>query len=306
MTVKSAKKVWMNGRYVNWENAKVHILTHALHYGTAIFEGIRCYDTLSGPAVFRMKDHYERLAGGAKTYQFELDYSVDQLCKITKELIRKNNLKSCYIRPICYVGYKTIGLDIREAPFELAVITIPFGKYYGKKSETGISCKLSSWKRIDTEILSPHVKASANYMNSILARKEATDSGYDEAIMLNGQGRVAEGSAENLFIVENGVLVTPPVYEQVLKGITRESVMEIAREMGIPVVERPLLRDELYTAEEVFLTGTAAEITPVAEIDKRKITKGKGPITRELHNAFFKIVQGKDERFMKWLDHVNQ
>ena len=302
--VLEADKVWMNGKYVKWKDAHVPILTHALHYATAIFEGMRCYETKGGSAVFRMKDHYERFVDGTKTYQFKMKYSVSQLSKATKELIRKNKLKSCYIRPICYVGYKTIGVDIRGAPFETAIIAVPFGKYYGKKAETGISCKISSWKRINTEILSPHVKASANYLNSVLARKEATDSGYDEAIMLNEQGRVAEGSGENLFIVEDGVLVTPPVYESVLKGITRISIMEIAKEMGIPVVERPLLRDELYTADEVFLTGTAAEITPVAGIDKRRISNGAGPITKELHTAFFNIVQGKDERYVKWLDYV--
>jgi branched-chain amino acid aminotransferase len=237
---------------------------------------------------------------------FEMDYSVDQLRKITKELIRKNKVRSCYIRPICYVGYKSIGIDVRGAPFELAIIPVPFGKYFGKKFETGITCKVSSWKRISSEILSPHVKASANYMNSVLAKREATNSGYDEAIMLTEQGRVSEGSGENLFIVENGVLVTPPVYDAVLKGITRQSLMEMAEEMGIPVQERTLLRDELYTADEVFLTGTAAEITPVVSIDKRIVTKGPGPITKELRGAFFNVVAGKDERFVKWLDYVNE
>ena len=215
-------------------------------------------------------------------------------------------MKSCYIRPICFVGYKSIGIDVRGAPFETAVIAVPFGKYFGKKFETGISCKVSSWKRISSEILSPHVKASANYMNSVLAKREATNSGYDEAIMLTEQGRVSEGSGENIFIVEDGVLVTPPVYDAVLKGITRQSLMEIAEEMGIPVKERTLLRDELYTADEVFLTGTAAEITPVVNIDQRKISKGPGPITKELRNAFFNVVEGRDERYLKWLDFVNE
>lgn len=304
MKLKPLKKIWMNGKYVSWKDANVHILTHALHYGTAIFEGMRCYETVNGPAVFRMGDHYERLLHGIKTYEFEIKYDEEQLGKITKELIRKNNVKSCYIRPICYIGYGTIGIDVSNAPYEIAIIPVPFGKYFGDKFNTGISCKISSWKRISTEILSPHVKASANYLNSVLAKREAKESGYDEAIMLTESGRVSEGSGENLFIVENGKLVTPPVFDGVLKGITRHSIMEIAREMGIPVEERPLLRDELYTADEVFLTGTAAEVTPVVNIDKRKISKGPGPLTKELRSSFFTIVSGKDERFAKWLDYV--
>ncbi len=306
MQLKPLKKIWINGRYVNWKDGKVHLLTHALHYGTAIFEGMRCYNTHYGPAVFRMRDHYERLHHGIKSYEFEIKYSVNELRKITKDLIRKNRVKSCYIRPICYVGYKTIGIDVRGAPYDLAIIPVPFGKYFGEKSATGISCKISSWKRISSDILSPHVKASANYLNSVLAKREATDSGFDEAIMLTERGRVSEGSGENIFIVENGELVTPPLYDGVLKGITRESIMEMAREMGIPVKERSLLRDEVYTADEVFLTGTAAEITPVLSVDKRKISKGPGPITKELHSTFFNIVEGKDERFLKWLDFVDR
>ncbi len=303
MKLEPVKYIWMNGRYVSWKDAKIHILTHALHYGTGIFEGIRCYETQNGPAVFRMKDHFDRLFHGIKSYQFRIDYTNRQLCDITKELIRKNKLKSGYIRPLCYVGYKTIGIDIRGAPFDLAIIALPFGKYF-ENFDKGITCKISSWKRIDTEILSPHVKATANYMNSVLAKKEATNSGFDEAIMLNEQGRVSEGSGENLFIVEEGKLVTPPLYEQVLKGITRESIMTIATDLGIPVIERPLLRDELYTADEVFLTGTAAEVTPVSEIDKRKISKGAGPITKKLQKEFFSIVEGKNEKYSKWLDYV--
>jgi branched-chain amino acid aminotransferase len=304
MKLKPLKKIWMNGKYVSWKDANVHILTHAIHYGTAIFEGMRCYETVNGPAVFRMRDHYHRLLHGIKSYEFRIRYTEEQLGKITKELLRKNKVKSCYIRPICYIGYGTIGIDVTKAPYEIAIVPIPFGRYFGDKFDTGISCKISSWKRINSEILSPHVKASANYLNSVLAKREAKESGYDEAIMLTENGRVSEGSGENLFIVENGVLVTPPVFDGVLKGITRESIMEIAREMGIPVTERPLLRDELYTADEVFMTGTAAEVTPVVNIDKRVISKGPGPITKELRSAFFAIVSGKDERFTKWLDYV--
>ncbi len=306
MKLRPLKKIWINGRYVDWKGAKIHLLTHALHYGTAIFEGMRCYDTAHGPAVFRMREHYERLLHGIKSYEFEIGYSVNQMRKITKDLIKKNRVRSCYIRPICYVGYKTIGIDVRGAPYDFAIIPVPFGKYFGEKFETGITCKISSWNRISADILSPHVKASANYLNSVLAKREATDSGYDEAIMLTEEGHVSEGSGENIFIVEDGELSTPPLYDGVLKGITRQSVIELAQEMDIPVKERPLLRDELYTADEVFLTGTAAEITPVIGIDKRKISGGPGPLTKELRTAFFNVVAGRDERFLKWLDFVNK
>ncbi len=297
-------KIWMNGKFVNWKDAKVHVLTHALHYGTAIFEGMRCYETTNGPAIFRMKDHYKRLAQGIQSYQFKLDYDIDELRTITKKLIRKNKLKSCYIRPIVYVGYKSIGIDIRGAPFEIAIIPVKLGKYFGKKSETGISCQVSSWKRISSTILSPHVKASANYLNSVLAKREAVDAGYDEAILLSEEGHVSEGSGENVFIVQKGELITPPLYDGVLAGVTRETIMELGKEMGLVVKERSILRDELYTAEEVFLCGTAAEITPVRNIDRRELGK-PGPITRELVENFFNIVKGKDDRFVKWLDFVN-
>jgi branched-chain amino acid aminotransferase len=304
MALRPLKKIWLNGKFVDWRNAKIHVLTHALHYGTAIFEGMRCYDAKGGPAVFRMKDHYKRLVDGTKSYQFELGHGVKELCSITKELVRKNGIRSCYIRPICFAGYGTIGINVKGVPFELAIIPVDMGKYFGDKAERGITCEISSWKRISTTILSPHVKASANYLNSVLAKREAINAGYDEAIMLSEEGHVSEGTGENLFIVENGELVTPPLYDGVLAGITRESLMQLAREMGITVRERSILRDELYTASEVFLCGTAAEITPVVSIDKRKVSKGPGPITKDLREAFFNIVTGKDERFIGWLDYV--
>jgi branched-chain amino acid aminotransferase len=303
--MKGLSKIWLNGRFVNWQDAKIHVLTHGLHYGTAIFEGMRCYNTIHGPAVFRMKDHYTRMLHGIKTYEFDIPHDCNELCQITKELIIRNKVKSCYIRPICYVGNKGIGIDITDAPFEFAIIPVPFGKYFGSKATVGITCGVSSWQRISATILSPHVKASANYLNSVLAKKEAVNDGFDEAIMLNEAGRVTEGTGENLFIIEEGKLVTPPLYDGVLAGITRDSVMDIAREMDITVEERPLLRDELYTADEVFLAGTAAEITPVICIDKKCVGTGKpGKLTKELQSSFFSIVTGRDERFVKWLDFV--
>lgn len=304
--MKALHTIWMNGRYVAWKDAKVHVLTHALHYGTAIFEGMRCYSTARGPAVFRMKDHYQRLLEGTKAYQFEIKYALDQLRRATKELIRRNRVKECYIRPICYVAYGNIGINITGMPFGMAIIPLDMGRYFGAKAEHGISCEVSSWERISAATLSPHVKASANYLNSVLAKREAVNAGYDEAIMLSEAGHVSEGTGENIFLVDNGELVTPPLHDGILAGVTRQSIMEIAAEEGIRVAERSILRDELYNADEVFMCGTAAEITPVLSIDRRRIGKGPGPVTRQLREAFFNIVHGRDERFVRWLDFVNE
>ena len=304
--MQKAKKVWMSGKFVDWDKANVHVLTHALHYGSAIFEGIRCYNTPDGPAVFRMKDHLQRLANGTKSYQFELNYSIDTMSEVIKNLIKINKLKSCYIRPICYIGYHSIGLDTTGAPYELSIIAIPFGKYFGDKADKGINCSVSSWRRMKSTILSPHVKASANYLNSILAKKEALQEGFDEAIMLSDEGHVSEGTGENIFLVKDGELHTPPLHDAVLAGITRNSLITLAKESDIPVFERSILRDELYTADEVFLSGTAAEITPVNQVDHRKISDGPGPVTKKLKNMFFNIVNGKDERYTNWLEYVDK
>ncbi len=302
--MKELSKIWMHGKFVDWKDAKIHVLTHGLHYGTAIFEGMRCYDTPNGPAIFRMDDHFSRFFQGVKSYQFEVKYTKEQLKGVTRELIRKNKVRSCYIRPIGYVGYSSIGITTVDKPFDVSIIPVDMGKYFGPKAERGISCCVSSWRRISANILSPHVKASANYMNSVLAKHEATNSGYDEAVMLTQEGHVSEGTGENVFIVQNGVLVTPPLYDGVLAGITRQTIMELAYEMGIPVRERPILRDELYSADEMFLCGTAAEITPVLDVDRRKISEDPGPITKMMRETFFDVARGKDERFIRWLDFV--
>jgi branched-chain amino acid aminotransferase len=304
--MKPLSKIWMDGKFVNWNDAKIHILTHGLHYGTAIFEGMRCYETKNGPAVFRMVDHYKRFFQGAESYQFKINYTLGQLMSATKELVRRNNVKSCYLRPICYAGYSSIGLNILDKKFNLAIIPIDFSKYFGKKAEVGISCTISSWRRVSANILSPHVKASANYLNSALAKADALNAGYDEAIMLSQDGHVSEATGENVFVYRNGELVTPPLHDGVLAGITRETIFHLANEMGIPVRERSILRDELYTAEEIFLCGTAVEIAPVIDIDRRKIGNGKGPgeITKRIRETYFDVVTGRDERFIKWLDYV--
>jgi branched-chain amino acid aminotransferase len=303
--MKPLRKIWMNGKFVNWNDAKIHVLTHGLHYATAIFEGMRCYETPAGPAIFRMKDHYKRFYQGAKSYQFEINYSMDELMKATRELVRINKVKSCYIRPICYAGYSEIGISTQGKPFELSIIPIDFSKYFGKKADKGIRCMVSSWRRISTNVLSPHVKASANYLNSSLAKRDAVNAGYDEAIMLSHDGHVSEGTGENIFVVRNGELVTPPLHDGVLAGVTRQTVMELALELDMPVSERSILRDEIYTAEEMFLCGTAAEITPVLSVDQRQIGNEPGPITKCIRDAYFNVVQGKDERYLKWLDFVN-
>ncbi|MBD3210130.1 branched-chain amino acid transaminase [Candidatus Micrarchaeota archaeon] len=302
--MKTLKKIWMNGKFVDWKNAQLHVLTHGLHYGLAIFEGMRCYNTPKGPAVFRMRDHYQRLANGCKSYKFTLKYSIDQMCDITKKLIRMNKVRECYVRPIIFTGYSKIGLDPSGCPYHFAISAIPFGKYFGEKAENGITCGISSWRRMRGSVLSPHVKASANYLNSVIAKKEAIDEGYDEAIMMLENGHISEGTGENLFIVKDGVLATPPLHDGILAGLTRNSLIRLAGEMGIKVEERSMLRDELYTADEVFLCGTAAEVTPVVQIDHIPITTGPGIITSEIRDAFFKIVRGKDERFLEWLDFV--
>ncbi len=302
--MKPLKKIWMDGKFVNWKDAKVHVLTHGLHYATAIFEGMRCYDTPSGPAVFRMRDHYKRFFRGAKCYQFEINYTLEELMAATRELICRNGVRACYIRPICYVGYSEIGISTLGKPFQLSIIPVDFSKYFGKKAERGIRCMVSSWRRISANVLSPHVKATANYLNSALAKREAMNAGYDEAIMLSHDGLVSEGTGENIFIVENGELVTPPLHDGVLKGVTRQTVMELANELDIPVRERSILRDEVYNADEMFLCGTAAEITPVLSVDQRIVGKEPGPVTKAVREAYFNVVQGRDERYLKWLDFV--
>lgn len=306
--MKPLSKIWMDGKFVDWNKANVHILTHGLHYGTAIFEGMRCYETHNGPAIFRMKDHYKRLFKGARAYQFKINYDMDHLCKVTKELIRKNKVKNCYIRPICYIGYSSIGINMLDKPFSLAIVPVDFSKYFGKKAQSGIGCTISSWRRFSANILSPHVKASANYLNSALAKVDAINAGYDEAIMLSQDGHVSEGTGENIFIYRDDELLTPPLHDGVLAGITRNTVIKIGREMGLHVKERSILRDELYTADELFLCGTAAEITPVLNVDKRPLGDGKkpGPITEKIRKQFFDIVTGKNDKYSDWLDYVDE
>lgn len=299
-------KIWMNGRFVPFRQARVHVLTHALHYGTAIFEGIRCYATPQGPAVFRLRDHLARLYRGAKVYGIRIPYTIEKLERATLRLIKVNKTDRAYIRPIVYMGYKEIGLSMDRAPVDVAVIAVRFDRYFSSAQQRrGLRCRISTWTRQLQQALSPHVKASANYLNSTLAKMEAEREGYDEAIMLNHEGHVSEGTGENIFIARKGKLITPPFYDDILGGVTRESVIEMARDMELVVEEKSILRDELYTADEVFLTGTAAEILHVQSVDKIRIGNGKaGPITRALQEKFRRVVRGEDVRYRKWLTPV--
>ncbi len=304
--MKQADLIWMNGEFVAWEDAKVHVLTHGLHYGTGVFEGIRCYDTEIGPAVFRHKDHIDRLYKSAELYYMPIPYTPEQIRQATLELIGKNGMRSCYIRPIAYRGYGTMGLFPLDAPVDVTIAVWEWGAYLGDEGvRNGIRAKVSSWRRISNDSLIPHAKASGQYLNSILAKIESHKAGYEEAILLDDHGFVCEGSGENIYAVRDGVIVTPPQTAGILDGINRKAIIQIARDLGFEVVERDLARAELYLAEEVFLTGTAAELVPVREVDDHAVGTGKpGEITKAVQTAFHDALYGRTERYREWLDPV--
>lgn len=300
------EKIWMDGRFVDWDEAKIHVLTHALHYATAVFEGIRCYNTVKGPAVFRLKDHVNRLFNSAKMHMMKIPYSTEEITKAIKDTVKINKIKECYIRPIVYYGYAEMGLNPRKNPVNVAIAAWPWGTYLGEDGlKKGVRCKISSWVRIDTRTLPPLAKSTANYLNSVFAKLEALDCGYDEAILLNMAGQITEGPGENIFIVKDGCLVTPPRSSGALYGYTMDSVKELAADSSIPVIEREVIRDELLMADEAFFTGTAAELTPIREVDGRTIGSGSiGPITKRLQDRFFDVVRGKESKYEKWVDLV--
>jgi branched-chain amino acid aminotransferase len=305
--VNQADLIWLNGEFVAWEDAKVHVLTHGLHYGTGVFEGIRCYETEHGPAVFRHRDHLDRLERSARLYYMPMPYSGEQLREVTHELIARNGLRSCYIRPLVYRGYGQLGLNPLDLPVEVAIALWEWGAYLGEESKlSGIRAKVSSWRRISPDSLIPHAKASGQYLNSVLAKVESVKAGYDEAILLDDHGHVCEGSGENIYVVRDGQIVTPPQTASILDGINRKSIIVIARDLGYEVVERDLARAELYLADEVFLSGTAAELVPVREIDDHAIGGGEpGEITRVLQGAFEDALHGRTDRYHEWLDLVD-
>ena len=298
--------IWMNGEFVAWEDAQVHVLSHGLHYGTGVFEGIRCYETDSGPAVFRHKEHLERLANSAELYYLPLGYSTEEIRQATHELIRRNGLSSCYIRPLAFRGYGEMGLYAQSAPVDVIVAVWPWGAYLGDEGKRkGVRAKVSSWRRISPGGLIPHAKASGQYLNSILAKTEAAQSGYEEAILLDDDGLVCEGSGENIFILREGELVTPGHTNSILDGISRKSIIQIAEDLGYRVVERDIARAELYLAEEVFLCGTAAELVPVREIDGHELGD-PGEVTRMIQAKFEDALHGRAPEYAEWLDVVEQ
>jgi branched-chain amino acid aminotransferase len=304
--VEKSEWIWMNGEFVAWDSANVHVLSHGLHYGSGVFEGIRCYETESGPAVFRHREHLERLANSAELVYMQLPYETEEIRAATHELIRRNGLNSCYIRPIAFRGYGEMGLYAQTAPVDVAVAVWPWGSYLGEEGKRqGVRAKVSSWRRISPAGLIPHAKATGQYLNSILAKTETARAGYEEAIMLDERGFVCEGSGENIFLVRDGAIVTPPHAASILDGVSRRSVIQIARDLGYKVSERDLARAELYLAEEAFLCGTAAELVPVREIDDHSLGE-PGEITRVIQAKFEDALHGRAQEYAEWLDPVSQ
>ena len=300
----TADLIWLNGEFVAWEDAKVHVLTHALHYGTGVFEGIRAYETPNGTAIFRNQDHLDRLEKSAKLYYMDLPYTPGQLREVTHELINRNGFKSCYIRPLVWRGYGPMGLNPLDNPVEAMVAVWEWGAYLGEDGKrNGVRARVSSYRRISSESLIPHSKASGQYLNSVLAKIESVKAGYEEAILLDDNGYVCEGTGENVFVIKDGVIHTPGQADGILDGINRKSCIQIARDLGYEVIERNIARAELALADEVFLTGTAAELTPMREIDDIEIGP-PGPITREVQGVFEDALCGRDARYADWLDLV--
>jgi branched-chain amino acid aminotransferase len=306
MNVDPTDLIWMNGEFVAWEDAKVHVLTHGLHYGTGVFEGVRCYDTELGPAVFRNAEHVERLLKSAELYYMPVPYSAEELRAATLELVARNGMSSCYIRPIVYRGYGQMGLNPLDCEVSVSIAVWPWGAYLGADSATtGVRAKVSSWRRISSDSLIPHAKASGQYLNSVLAKIESVKAGYEESILLDSRGFVSEGTGENIFVVRDGVILTPPQTAGILDGINRKSILQIARDLGYEILERDLARAELYLADEVFMSGTAAELVPVCEIDDHAIGEGvSGAVTRAVQTVFLDALHGRDARYREWLDVV--
>ena len=304
--MKETGKIWMNGKLVPFKNAKVHVLTHALHYSTSIFEGIRCYDTPDGSAIFRLPEHVDRFFNSAKMYSMKMPYSKKKITDAIVNTVKANKLKQCYIRPLAYYGYGTMGLtptnnkvDVSISCWEWKMGESKAGKFSGAK------CKISKWIRIDSKSQPMQAKSAANYSNAALARMEALNAGYDEAIMLNNKGHVAEGSAENIFVVKNGKITTPPLDADILNGITRDSAIKLLKSNKIKVIEKNIKISDLLKADEIFMTGTAAEVKSVTRVDKTKIGNGKiGEVTKELQDSFMDTVMGKNKKFRSWLRFI--
>jgi branched-chain amino acid aminotransferase len=303
--IKKTDKIWMDGKFVAWNNAKIHVLTHTLHYGLGVFEGIRCYKTAGGPAIFRLDEHVKRLFNSAHIFMMEIPFTEKEIRNAIIETVRINGLKECYIRPLVYIGYGEMGLYPKGNPVNVAIAAWPWGAYLGDEGiEKGIRIKVSSFTRHHVNVDMTRGKVCGYYVNSQLAKKEAISCGFDEAVLLDTEGYVSEGSGENIFIVRNGRIKTTPL-TSILEGITRESIIRLAVDSGIAVEEERFTRDEIYIADEAFLTGTAAEVTPIREVDGRAIGDGgRGRVTKRLQTAFFDIVKGKNRKYESWLTRV--
>ena len=301
--MQATEKIWMNGQFVDWDDARVHVGAHGLHYGSGVFEGIRVYETPHGPAIFRLTDHLRRLENSARVLYMNLPYSIEELRSVCFELIDVNGLKECYLRPIAFFGYGELGVAATGNPVDVVIMSWPWGAYLGEEGmKQGIRAKISSWQRVGPNVI-PHVsKATGIYLNSMLAVTEANRAGYDEAILLTAEGYVADGSGENVFVVKDGAIYTPDLSASILQGITRDTVIQIAQDLGYSVVEKQLIRTDLYLADEVFMTGTAAEVTPLREVDDVEI--GVGPVTLELQEAYLETARGGSERWAQWLEYA--
>lgn len=308
MSFENVKWAWKNGDIVPWADATVHVSAHALHYGSGVFEGIRCYETASGPAVFRLREHLERFEASANAYGFEIPYSIRELTEATCELIERNGFTSCYVRPITFRGSGTLGLHPGKCPLETAIMAWPWASYLGAEGlENGVRITISPWRKFHSSMMPTTAKACGQYLNSILAVQDAFSRGYDEGLLLDKNGSLAEGSGENLFIIKDGRVTTNKADDSILMGITRDAAIEIARDLGFEVNEKSLELDDLLNADEALFTGTAAEITPIRQVDGTIIGEGKrGPVTKRIQDAFFEIVAGRDDRFAKWLHPVGQ
>jgi branched-chain amino acid aminotransferase len=304
--MRETNKIWMNGELVDWADATVHVGTHGLHYGSGVFEGMRSYETDRGAAIFRLRDHLERLADSAQLLAMELPYSVDELRTACWDLIGANELPSCYLRPIAFYGFGELGVSAKGNPVDVAIMSWPWGSYLGEEALAhGIRAKISSWQRIGPNVIPHTAKATGIYLNSMLATMEVRRAGYEEAILLTSDGYIADGPGENIFMVRDGVLYTPDLATSILPGITRDTIVQIAEDLGHRVVEKQLIRADLYLADEIFMCGTAAEVTPVREVDDQRIGSGSpGPVTLEIQEAYLDTVHGRSERWAQWLEHA--
>ena len=302
MAIEKSESIWHNGKLIPWDDAQIHVMSHVVNYGSSVFEGIRCYATATGPAIFRAQEHTQRLLDSARIYRIDVDYTREELVSAMVELVKNNGVWPCYMRPIVLRGYGEAGVNPFNSPTEVYICNYPWGKYLGTDAEQGVDACVSSWTRIAPNTLPAMAKSGANYMNSQLIKMEAIINGYVEGIALDANGYVSEGLGENVFIVRNGTLQTAPLGNSVLPGITRDSVLQIARELGIPVVEQGIPRELLYIAEEAFFTGTAAEITPIRSVDKISVGKGvTGAVTKAVQREFYGIVRGEKEDRFGWL-----